>query len=63
MKLKTIFAPGVTALFAVTPAIARQEHDHETADASATPAAGQKYTCTIHPDVVKDSGASARNAA
>lgn len=54
MKLKTILLLGSAALIAVAPAIAHEGNDHDKAGASATPAAGQKFTCTMHPEVVKD---------
>lgn len=54
MKLKTILAMSAAAVFAAVPAIAQEGQDHDKADASATPAAGQKYTCTMHPEAVQD---------
>ncbi len=54
MKLKTTLAMGAAALFAVIPAIAHEGHKHSTPNPSATPVGGQKYTCTMHPEVVRD---------
>jgi hypothetical protein len=54
MKMKFILSLAAAAVFAAVPAIAQEGHDRDKAEASATPAAGQKYTCTMHPEVVQD---------